>query len=206
VDFGQKRELRSRVLEYAEKRGGRIYSPIMHPDFDDIPSQHGSHRIDVIRPHLSKNYRTALDVGSHWGYFSHFLESEGLDVTAAENNYDYLYFLEAIKELCDRNFTIWNRSVFELDQKSFDVVLALNIFHHFIKTEDLHLRLVKFLNELQCKAMFFQAHNPREGQMDGSFRNYSPLEFAEFVAANLAFTSVRQIGASESRPIFLITT
>lgn len=197
--------LKAAVDRYASQRGGRIYAPIMHPDFSAVPSHHGHERFEVIKNLVGPEHHSLLDVGSHWGYFPHRFEDMGLQVTAVENNKDYLYFLRSIRELCGKKFEIWDRSVFELPASRYDVVLALAIFHHFIKTEKLHLALEQLLGRLNCDLLIFQAHGPGEGQMEGSFANYAPEEFAEFIARHVGLNRIDLIGKFGSRPMYALT-
>lgn len=198
-------ELKQAILDYAVKRGGRIYAPIDLPEFAHIPSHHGHERFDLISPHVPRDAKSLLDIGSHWGYFAHKFEDLGLKVTVAENSAEYLYFLQAIRALAGKRFNVWERSVFEIPEKEYDVVLALNIFHHFIKKEAVFNKFVHFLEQLNCKVLIFQPHNPSEGQMRGAFKNFGPEEFAEFVAVKVGLTSLNRIGLCEGRPIYVIS-
>lgn len=197
--------LRQDVMGYAARRKGKIYAPIDHPEFSDIKSEHGPERFEIIRPHIPEGAETALDIGTHWGFFAHLLERQGLRVTAAENMRDYLPYLERIRELYGDSFTIYPHSIFEMEGRlGFDVVLALNIFHHFIKTEALQDKLIDFLRRLDCQIMFFQAHSTAEGQMAGAFRNYEPEQFCDFIVDNSALRRYERIGQVGARPIFKI--
>lgn len=198
-------KLKAEVQDYADKRKGLIYAPIMHPAFSGFRAHHGHERFEMIAARIPKHYRTLLDIGSHWGYFAHRFEDLGFEVTAAENSQDYLHFLQAIHDLCGKKFSIWRRSVFELPQARFDVVLALNIFHHFIKTERVFQQFDAFLRRLECELMVFQPHNPAEGQMKGSFLNYAPEEFAEYVGRSTRLPVSTRIGTIEGRPLFVLS-
>lgn len=96
--------LRQGIIKYAQKHGGKIYSPIMHPLLSDIPSQFGHDCFEIIKPYIPIAAKSVLDIGSHWGYFAHRFEDCGLSVTAVENNKNYLYFLKSIRELCEQNY------------------------------------------------------------------------------------------------------
>jgi len=199
-------QLHQDVLAYASRRKGRIYAPIDHPAFSDLAHEHGPERFEIIRRHIPADAKSALDIGTHWGYFAHLLERHGLQVTAAENMKEYLPFLERIRSLYGDSFTIYPHSIFEMDGKlTFDVVLALNIFHHFIKTETLQDRLVDFLGRLECQVIFFQAHSTHEGQMKGAYRNYEPEQFCDFIVANSMLVSYEKIGQVGARPVYKIT-
>ncbi len=194
------------VEAYADTHGGRIYSAIDHPAFDHVAFQHGPERFNPIADNMPAGMTTGLDIGSHWGYFSHMLEGLGLKVTATEILPSYLDFLTRLKSLYGDKFEIWSQSVFEMKGAiKYDVVLALNILHHFIKTEKLHDDLTDFLNRLDCKVMFFQSHSVKEGQMSDAYRNYNPTDFCELIVENVeGFTSYREIARFGSRPIFIV--
>ena len=81
---------------------------------------------------------------------------------------------------------------------SYDVVLALNIFHHFLKTEDKYNQLREFLPRLRAREMFLSCHNPSEGQMMRAYRNLSPDEFIEFVIDNSVFRKAELVGYTEA--------
>lgn len=198
-------ELKVAVDAYANKRGGHIYAPIMHPEFASVPSQHSHSRFDAIAPFVPNEAKTLLDIGSHWGYFAHRFEELGLHVTAAENSTEYLYYLRAIRELTGAKFNVWDRSVFEIPVLEYDVVLALNIFHHFIKKEAVFNQFMDFLERLKCRIIIFQPHNPAEGQMIGSFKNYAPDVFAELISDKTGLTSISRIVAIKGRPIYVIS-
>ena len=198
-------ELRRDVLAYAQRRSGKIYAPIEHPAFSDIPAEHGPERFDIISKHVPPTAKTALDIGSHWGYFATRLEGLGLRVTAVENSKDYLPFLRRIKQLCGSQFEIYDRSIFDLDKYDYDLVIALNIFHHFTKKQRVFEQFSEMLAALNCEAMFFQAHNPQEGQMEGAYRNFAPDEFAQFVAEQAGLPRIEKLATFGRRPLFLLT-
>lgn len=197
--------LRNDVLAYAERRRGKIYAPIDHPSFSDIPYEHGPERWEIIQRHLPRDAKSALDIGTHWGFFAHQLERSGLRVTAVENMKEYLPFLQRIRILYGDSFTVYSDSVFQLPGiVQFDVVLALNIFHHFLKDRE-HFRLLSdFLARLDCSVLFFQAHDPAEGQMAGAFRNFSAAEFCQFISLSAGLPHVEEIGRVKRRPMFRI--
>jgi len=64
------------------------------------------------------------------------------------------------------------------------VVLAVNVFHHFLKTKEDYQRLINWLNKLAVNEMFFEPHQYDEPHLKGSFINYREREFVDFVLAN----------------------
>jgi len=191
--------LRREILAYADRQSHRkIYAPILHPDLADIPSAHGHGRLEIIRAHVAPDVGTLLDIGAHWGYFCHCFEALGLQCTAVESSAVNVRFLKRLRRAERREFRVIQSSLFEVGEiGAFDVVLALNILHHFLKERRLYDCLVQFLSELEPRIMIFEPHNPEEAQMANSFRNYGPAEFARFVAETANFRSVRKIGAAE---------
>ena len=201
IDFST---LHQDIIKYAQKHGGKIYSPIMHPLLADIPSQFGHERFEIMKPYIPSGAKSLLDIGSHGGYFAHRFEDCGLTVTAVENNKNYLYFLKSIRELCDKKFSIIDKSIFDMDNFNFDIVLALNIFHHFLKKKELYIQFKDFLNKLNCNILFFQAHNPNEGQMRDAYINYAPEDFAGFIKVCLKMKTCEIIGETGTRNIYML--
>lgn len=202
-NYNQIKNLKNKILEYANKRGGYIYTPIMHEDFYDIPYQHGHERFNIIKQYIPKDAKTLLDIGAHWGYFSGRFEDLGLQVTAVENNTEYLYFLYEIKKMTNKKFMIFEDTIFNLKNLSYDIVVALNIFHHFIKKERTFILLSNFLNKINCNYMFFQAHNPSEGQMINSYKNFSNIEFVNYILDNSCLAKYKTI-YNDKRPIYML--
>ena len=90
------------------------------------------------------------------------------------------------------------------DIEKMDLILALNIFHHFCKTEELHGKFVKLLNRMKPEIMLFQAHrHDPPGQMEGAFRNYNEIEFVEFISKHTGLNMWEKLGvAADKRPIY----
>jgi len=114
---------------------------------------------------------------------------------------------ERLRVATETSFEIWRGYIFEFSTiETYNVVLALNIFHHLIKTKERYGRLLALLDRMNPELMIFQAHNPGGAQMEGSYRNYRPQEFAEFVAEHANLPNVEQLGqASDRRPLFKLT-
>ena len=201
-------QFRQEVIDYASTNRGKLYSPITHPDLSDIPSTHGEERFEIIKAHLPIQRGDLLDIGAHWGYFCHKFEEEGFNCYAIEGDATNVYFLEKLKRAENRKFKIIYGSIFDYrDKANFDVVLAFNIFHHFLKTEETYYRLIELLNRLDMKVMFFQAHLPDSPQMKGAYRNYDCEEFINFILKNSRLTEVKYLSkAKDGRPIYRLQT
>lgn len=175
---------KNELLAYAILEGGKIYQPAYHFDLEDIPFKYGEERINIVKNHISVKNGSVLDIGAYFGYFCHTLESSGFQCYAVENNPKRLYFMRRLREANKDNFAIIPQSIFEYKKDeplNFDVVLALNIFHHFLKSEHTYNALVAFLGRFKCKEMFFEPHHQDETQMQYAFINYTPEEFVQFI-------------------------
>ncbi len=193
-----------RDIQMYIRQGGKLYAPILHPDLSDLPSVQGHERLELIKPHLPAHPGRMLDIGAHWGYFCHRFEDLGYECTAVECNDLNTQFMERLRRAEDKHFRVVHGSVLDLNlPEAYDVALALNIFHHFLKKEVLHQKLIKFLAKLDVRMMIFEAHRRTEPQMESSFRNYGPEAFARFVQSHGRFRTCTKIGDSpDGRPVF----
>ena len=86
----------------------------------------------------------------------------------------------------------------DIKQKlSFDIVLALNIFHHFIKNDRLP-QLASCLGRIDCREMYYQGHSD-EPQMQG---HITSDEMVGWVIRNSCLQYSRVIGISGDRKIY----
>jgi len=199
-------KLRKELLIFAKMMSkGKLYQPLTHPDLQDIPSHYGSFRFDLIKSNLSLKKGTVLDIGSELGYFCHRFEEEGFDCYAVEHNPTTVYFLNKLKKAEKRKFKIVSESIFEYNrgsELSFDIVLALNIFHHFLKTKKSYEELIILLKRIRTKELFFQSHKYEESQMKGAYKNFHPEEFAQFISkhTNLKYELIGR--TKDNRKIF----
>lgn len=168
-------------------RHDRLYQKVSHIDLQDFPFKYGDQRLILIKENLSISKGTLLDIGTNLGYFCHKMEDEGFDCYGVEENMYYVYFLKKLREAENKKFKIISKSIFKYYKSRelvFDVVLALFIFHHFLKRKNTYLNLIKLLNRLRVKEMIFGAHNPREFQKIRSYINYTPQQFVNFILEN----------------------
>lgn len=194
-------------MDYARRYGGKVYQPITHPDLSDVPAIHKGERFELMRSNLHYHSGTLLDIGANLGYFCHRFEDEGFHCYAVESTSSLFAILDRLRVAERREFTAIHASVFDFWEKSdFDVVLALNIFHHFLKTAETYELLIQFLKRLQTRVMFFEPHLDGEAQMQGAYRNLGETEFVRFIAQNTGLTRWEQIGrAKDGRAIYKLT-
>ncbi|HMB51923.1 MAG TPA: methyltransferase domain-containing protein [Thermoanaerobaculia bacterium] len=198
--------LAGEVHAYAAERGGRAYQPYLHPDLAPIPSDQGHERFDLLLAALPIRSGTLLDLGANSGYFSHRFEAAGFDCVAVERSEKEAHFLTALRDASGRRFEILKGSLTEVPlPPRLDVVLALNIFHHFLKTEAGYRELSDFLGRLETRFMLFESHLPDDPQMRQAAVHLGPDEFAGRVADLAGMERVERIGkADDGRPIFLL--
>lgn len=176
-------KFRGEIMAYARENGGKVYHPIAHPDLQDIPFRHGTRRLDLMARHAPPGGGgRLLEIGAHWGFFSIAFEKMGFNCTAVENLPRNAYILRKLRRAENCRFKIIQSSIFDAKiEKVYDVVLALNIFHHFLKDKWSYEKLVRLLERLEIKVMFFQPHLEGDRQMNSAYRRYSEEEFVEFI-------------------------
>lgn len=194
------------IKNYIKNNEGKLYAPIPHPMFEGFECTHTG-RAEVIRNKIKEinNLKTGLDIGSHWGEMCYVLEDMGIQMTAIEKRKKTHLILNDLKNDLNRKFNVILGSVFSLDPIKFDIILALNIFHHFIKKKRIYNKWIDMLQRLECKVMFFQAHNPNEGQMLDAYKNFDSTEFVKVILQNSCLNEAELI-LDGKRPIFMLTT
>jgi len=199
---------RNQVLAYAAVRAGKaVYAPLMHPDLQDIPCWFGHDRLDAVIAHLAPGGRTVLDLGAHWGYACERLERAGWQCTAVESDAGAFRFMTMLRRAQRLSYSAVLTDVFDYVQKhpQADTVLALALFHHFLKTRGGCEALDKLLSQLQTNEIFLMTHDPHEPQMVDAYYNPEPEAFAELVSTNSGLSRYEQIGVFGGRPLFRIS-
>lgn len=197
-------KFRKEILLYSKTAiGGKAYQPLLHPDLSDIPSVWCNERFEIIKRNLTIRGGHLLNIGAHWGYFCHKFEEIGFNCTAIEDSPRNFYFLRKLKRAGNASFKIINKSMFDYeDVLNFDVILALNIFHHFLKEKESYYKLRKLLGRLKAKEMYFQTYEPEEIKTKGRYKNYSPKEFVNFIIKNSNLTKADCIGEVRGSKIY----
>jgi 2-polyprenyl-3-methyl-5-hydroxy-6-metoxy-1,4-benzoquinol methylase len=196
VDF--KDEIRASG-EYGD---GQIYQAIFHPDLGGIKATKSTRRIELLHGGLAGydcQGKRLLDIGANWGHMSQQMEELGFECTALELSDDAVRMATKIRAATESHFTIWQGDFRNYPDPRADVTIALNIFHHVVKTEGSHAMLVDFLRRLETEILFFQTARPDEEQMQAAFANYEQREFAEFVAEHARLSTVEVLGTAEHK-------
>ncbi len=184
---------------------GILYTNIDHVDAMNYKSQWDDYRIDLIKQTTSLESGTLVDIGSLFGNVCAVMEDDGFDCSAVDINSDFLHFMKLFRDAKERKFKIIKGSFHNMRNLNYDIVTAFNIFHHSLKKEKTYNCLVDFLKTLNFKEMYFQAHDTKEKQMIGAYRNFSYIEFVNFIQECLPFETERKIiGMERGRKIFKI--
>lgn len=206
-------ERRRELAEFAATQlRGKIYQAIDHPDLADFPAHKGHERAQMVRAALSEHEpagRRLLDIGTQWGYMAQQMDKLGFSCVGVEASGANLRFARMIQEATEGGYEIWAGRIYDYPGvESMDVVLALNIFHHLIKTRELHDGLIALLRRMRAEVMIFEPHVPELAwrQMQGAYRNYEPDEFVAFVAEHAGMGSIERLGvADDGRPMYKLT-
>lgn len=200
VRHAEWQRFKDKVINYANTHKGVVYAPLSHIDLSDIPSLHKG-RIELIADHILPSAKTVLDIGAHWGYHCIYLSKLGYNCLAVEYRSSYMVFLETLRIAAQTSFELFNGSIFDLKETSFDVVLALRIFHHFCRSDEKFQSMRKFLSNLNAKQMFFQLDNSHV-YWTTKYGINSVADFVGFILANSKFKHCEQIGSFDGGPIY----
>lgn len=196
-------------LSYLSRRGP-LYQQSTHPDLQEFPFVYGDKRFNMIKENISISKGNLLDIGANLGYFCRKFEEEGFDCYAVEANLYYVHFLKKLKKAENKKFKIIPGTIFNYKKNQeiiFDVVLALFIFHHFLKRKNTYFNLVKLLNRIKVKELFFGAHNPKTFQNKKYYKNYKPEEFVNFIIENSCLNKAKFIGEIKNgRTLYKLTS
>jgi len=187
---------------------GEFYQPLIHPDLR-FKSSYTDQRFVIISQNLTIEKGSLLDIGANLAYFCHKFEDLGFDCYAVEIRPSNVHYMKKLRDIEGKKFKIINKSIFDLKEKlDYDIVLALNIFHHFLREKVLYNNLVDFLNRLKLKVMYFQPHDPTENLMRNAYINFDNEQFVRFIIKNSCLTKYKllnKLSDGRSRPIYRIS-
>lgn len=202
----------ARSADRGASAAGSLYQPAVHFDLSEIPfgksSQERWNAIAAQLPSAGTGY--ALDIGCNLGFMCHGLEQRGYTVTGVEYMPEIALAARRIAVSEGRKFQIITGDI--LDEQTlqpagsnFDVVIALSIFHHFIKTEAGFNKLRNLLGRLQIGTLYFEPHEPTDPQMQGQYANPAPEEFVQLVAGWAGLTKYEPLyTGSDGRTVFAL--
>jgi hypothetical protein len=186
---------------------GELYQPLIHPDLS-FKSSYTDQRFVIISQNLTMEKGSLLDIGANLAYFCHKFEDLGFNCYAVEIRPSNVYYMKKLRDIEGKTFKIINKSIFDLKEKlDYDIVLALNIFHHFLREKELYNNLVEFLNRLNLKVMYFQPHDPTEGLMRNAYINFDNEQFVRFIIKHSCLNKFELINKQTDgrlRPLYRI--
>lgn len=181
---------------------GTLYQPPLHPDLADIPAKHECEsRFNAICRALTADSGPLLDIGANLGYFCHRFEDHGFRCVAVESDPEITRAAQVLKAAENKTFEIVGGDVMDpaiwapFKDMRFSVVLALNVFHHFLKTKTQFTRLVGWLKHLHTNELVFEPHLAGESQMQGAYASLDPAELVDLLK--------QLTGLRSSEPIFI---
>ena len=186
---------------------GILYTEPLHPDLSDFRGWNGKERWEAIRKHLLPDTKSVLDIGAHLGYMCMQLEDFGREPVAVEVDDEYCDVMKVLQRATHHRFPIIQEDIIDVLERNpgYDGVLALAVFHHFLKTRSGFEKLSKLLPLIKTREMYLWVHSPEEDQMKNAFCNFLPEEFASFVSIHCGLPQRQLIGNFNFRPLFRLS-
>jgi len=195
-------KFRSYLIYFVKKfQCGALNEVITHPDLQNVPYKQNDIEFNVIKENTTSSKGTLLDLSANFGYFCIKFEEKGFDTFAVEDNKIKLYFLKKIKQIENKKFKVIQKPIFEYkkdEELEFDVVLAFDVFHRYLETEEKFLGLIRFLKRLKVKELFFCSLNHKEFIKKNYYKLFSPNKLANFIIENSCLNNAKFIGKTKS--------
>jgi len=192
--------------------GKPSYQNLGHPDLNkNFRIFHNCEdRWNIIKKNIPSEIKKGkfLDIGSNMGYFSQKFEELGFESYLIEHEVNFINYLKITKGIRGFKYHVIDEDMFEwsgIVKNKFKVTLALSIFHHYLKTETLYMKLKQLLNSLDTECLILETHNTNESQMKGVYKNYTSKEFVNFIKKETGLKKFKKIGGVEPREIFILT-
>lgn len=179
----------NKLRRYIKKSGGTSRYPILHPDLQNIPFKYDHSTFSTIIQNLPLHRGKLLNISSDLdlGYFSHRFEEHGFECTESNVSENELQFVEKLRNAGQKRFEIIPGSILDTPPElKFEVVLAIDVFHYFLKTESLFVGFIKFLKSLKTKSLIFRHNIGQDMYTERSFRHFKPSEFVNIISENTA--------------------
>jgi hypothetical protein len=194
----------------ASTRAKHLYQNPVHPDLQDIPAAHSCEdRFEAARHVVPRRGGLLLDIGANLGYFCHRFEDLGYTCHAVEYEPLIARAADKIRIAEGKRFNVITGDLFTVagDQplrgKHWEVVLAFNIFHHFLKHKALHDKLVAWLKGLSVDVMIFEPHRTGEPQMNAAYAHYDERQAVDFILSNSVLRHSELVTrCTDGRPVY----
>ena len=194
----------------ASTRAKHLYQNPLHPDLQDIPASHNCEdRFEAARDAVPQRGGLLLDIGANLGYFCHGFEELGYKCYAVEYEPLITRAADKIRIAEGKSFKVITGDLFTLADdeplrgQHWEVVLAFNIFHHFLKHKALHDKLVAWLKSLKVDVMIFEPHRSGEPQMKSAYATYDERQFVDFILSNSMLQHSELVHrCTDGRPVY----
>ena len=211
-------EFREFLRSLGDSGGGsstpnQLYQNPVHPDLQDIAAAHGCvDRFEAMKECVGPGPGLLLDIGANLGFFCHKFEELGYSCFALELLPPCAQAADKIRVAENREFAVICGELFAaaeeepLRGRHFKVVLALNIFHHFLKSKESFEKFKRWLARLDTDTMIFEPHCSHETQMIGAHVNFDEEEFVQFILAHSSLKHAQRLyRCSDGRAIYQLT-
>jgi len=192
-----------KLSSYIDNNDIPLSHAFRHPDIEDLKSsKEGEVLYELISRNISVKKGKLIDLGAGLGYFCHRFQSDGFNCYASECNTSQLKLLEQIKIAEKYKFSIAEAPTLETNyirNNRFNVMLALNFFHYFLKTEESFNKLIQFLGFIDTKELYFQSPATQAKTNRWDYKQYNPEEFVDVILEYSSLSKAELIGFTSDK-------
>jgi hypothetical protein len=190
--------------------GARLCQPPTHPDLVDLPAEHKCEvQFALIKENRSLGRGRLLDCGAKLGYFCHRFEEQGLECYAVEDHPATVYFLKRLARAENRRFKIISDPLLasqEIWHKRFDIVLAFNTFHRYLRTKESFDKFAEFLKNLPIGELYFEPNDRDDPLLHGAYKRFCRDEFVAFLLSTTGLKTATLLGVmNDGKPLFKLS-
>ena len=181
----------------------RLYQPVFKTKTEKKFTRACVDRWNAFSPYLPTNPSPVLDIGCNIGYFSFKCAEQGRFVFGVESHISNILICNAIKSKTGMdNCTFIKQFIddkFITQIPSFDVVIHLSVFHHWVKQHGLEkaTEMMKSLTQNTSCLVFETGQSTEAGSQWAKvldFMGENPELWIENFLKNLGFASVKNLG------------
>ena len=188
-----------------ENPDAKIPKFVKHPDLINFKAYDESKDYELIKNNIDIQDGNLLDIGAEFGYFCHMFEKDGFNCYAVETDKTKFHFLNQFRINRKKKFAAISADLFDFHEISdFDIVLALNSLHKYIKTEANLNNLRLYFERTQTRMIFFE-NGSDYNELNSCFKQYNSEEFINFIRDCCGLKNYVKIGTSiRNRSIYKI--
>ncbi len=186
-----------KIFKIHQRDSTKIFS---HVDLQNISFKKGDIPFEILKENIHNSNGTLLNIGARTGFFCLKFEQEGFDCYAVEENPEYLYLLKKIKKVEKKKFKIIPESILEYNKNQelkFDIVLLLNRFHHYLRSEESYMKFFDFLRRINMKELLFCLPHKKEIQYPKTFQDFDSNHIIKMIIENSCLSESIVIGKTK---------